>query len=61
MAELLTCPFCGNKAVLEPIEVRKGYEAVVHCNGCLASIHTITYETEEEAIINATTSWNRRM
>lgn len=60
MDGLLSCPFCGYEAVLEPIKVRKGYEAVTHCNGCLASIHTITYDTEEEAISNATISWNKR-
>jgi Lar family restriction alleviation protein len=58
--ELKSCPFCGYGAVLEPMKVRKGYEAVVHCNGCLASIHTITYDTEEDAVLNATSAWNRR-
>lgn len=58
---LKPCPFCGGEAVLETIRVRKGDEAVVHCNGgCLASIHTITYDTEQEAIDAATEAWNRR-
>jgi Lar family restriction alleviation protein len=58
--KLLPCPFCGYDVVLEGMKVRKGYEVVVHCNGCLASIHTITYDTEEEAEQNAIQAWNRR-
>lgn len=59
--DLIPCPFCGYKAVLEPIKAQKGYEAVARCNGCLASLHTITYETEEEAISGAITLWNKRV
>jgi hypothetical protein len=55
------CPFCGGSAVIEPMQVRKGFEAVVHCNrSCLASIHTITYDTEEQAIKAVTEAWNKR-
>lgn len=61
MVELKPCPFCGYQAVLESFKARKGYEAAVCCNGCLASIHTITYDTEEEAISNVAISWNKRV
>jgi len=57
---LKDCPFCGYDTVLETMQVRKGWEADAHCNGCLASIHTITYDTEQEAIDAATSDWNRR-
>jgi Lar family restriction alleviation protein len=55
------CPFCGWEAVIEPTKARKGYEAVAHCNSCLASVHTITYDTIEEAINAAIEAWNRRV
>lgn len=42
------------------MQVSKGWEADAHCNGCLASIHTITYDTEQEAIDAAISYWNRR-
>lgn len=59
--ELKPCPFCGGEAVLESFTVRKGYEAVIHCNGsCLANMPTITFETEEEANKRAVDTWNRR-
>ena len=61
MEELKPCPFCGNRdAFLESFKVRKGYEAAVQCNGCLAQMVTITYDTEEEAIESAEKAWNRR-
>ena len=59
--ELKPCPFCGGKAVLEPFRARKGYEAVIQCNGgCLALMRTITYDTEEEAVEAVKNAWNRR-
>ena len=59
--ELKPCPFCGNcDALLESFAVRKGYEAVVQCNGCLATMATITYDTEKEAIEDVEKAWNRR-
>lgn len=61
MDELERCPFCGCPAVIEPMKVRKGYEADVHCNGCLASIHTTTYDTEEEAVAEGVRAWNKRV
>jgi Lar family restriction alleviation protein len=61
MSELKKCPFCGYEAVLETMTVRKGWEADAHCNGCLASFHTITYDTEEEAIAAAMAGWNQRV
>lgn len=60
MTELKPCPFCGYSAVIEPYKVRKGYEATVHCNACLAYMMTITYDTEEEAIEAVTEAWDRR-
>lgn len=42
------------------MKVRKGWEADAHCNGCLASIHTITYDTEEQAVNAAAQAWNCR-
>jgi Lar family restriction alleviation protein len=62
MDELLPCPFCGGDAVIEPMRVRKGFETNIHCNGgCLASMHTITYDEESEAINAAIEAWNRRV
>lgn len=59
--ELKPCPFCGGKAVLEDVTVRKGFEAYVACNGgCLAVQRTITYDTLEEAKEKAIEAWNRR-
>lgn len=58
--KLLFCPFCGGKAVLEVMSVRKGFEVDIHCNGCLASVHTITYDRLTEAIDNAIAAWNTR-
>lgn len=60
MDELKRCPFCEYEAVLETMQVRKGWEADIHCNGCLASIHTITHDTEQEAIDAAKRDWNNR-
>lgn len=58
--ELKPCPCCGYEAVMETMTVRKGWEADVHCNGCLLSMHTITYDTEAEAVAHVTADWNRR-
>ena len=60
--ELLPCPFCGSENVmLEPYRSRKGYEATVFCNGgCLGQMHTITYDTQEEAIDRVIRAWNKR-
>jgi len=61
MAEnILTCPFCGGEPLMETFSVRKGYEANIHCDKCSASISTITYDTEGEAILNCLKNWNRR-
>lgn len=61
MAELLPCPFCGGKAVLEPYKARKGYEATIQCNGgCILYMTTITYDTEEEAVETVVKRWNTR-
>ncbi len=59
-SKLKSCPFCGYEAVLEGVKVRKGYETIARCNGCLAIIRTITYDTEEEAKQKAIEAWNRR-
>lgn len=59
--ELIPCPFCNWSASVVTFKVRKGYEANVHCNYCLASMATITYDTEEEARQNAIKAWNRRV
>jgi hypothetical protein len=58
--ELKRCAHCGCHAVMETMQVRKGWEADAHCNGCLVSLHTITYDTEEEAIAAAIKGWNNR-
>ena len=58
--ELKPCPFCDWSASIETFKVRKGYEANVQCDCCLASMATITYDTEEEARQNAIKAWNRR-
>lgn len=60
MAELKPCPFCGSDGLLERFSVRKGFEAFVVCTGCLVSMPTITYDTEEEAAKAAIEAWNRR-
>lgn len=61
MDNLKPCPFCGGKAVLEPYKARKGYEANIQCNGgCLLNMHTITFETIEEAVENVVEAWNCR-
>lgn len=60
MAELKACPFCGGEALIESFTVRKGFEACVVCCGCLVSMPTITFDTEEEAINRAERDWNRR-
>ena len=60
MAELKPCPFCGHEAFAEPSKVRKGYECVIQCSGCLACMLSITHDTEEEAEEAAIAAWNRR-
>lgn len=54
------CPFCGSTAFIETFKVRKGYEANVHCNKCLANMPTMTFDTEEEAYYQAVADWNTR-
>lgn len=59
--ELKPCPFCGGEAVLDHFTARKGCEATIQCNGgCILYMHTITYDTKEEAVEAVTTAWNRR-
>lgn len=58
--KLKPCPFCGFTASIETFKVRKGYEANVHCNKCLANIPTITLDSEEESYYQAVTCWNTR-
>lgn len=58
--QLKLCPFCGATASLESFAVRKGYAATAFCDSCLAQIPTITYDTEEEAKMEAIEAWNRR-
>ena len=60
MAELKPCPFCGGKALLEEFTVRKGFESCIVCSGCLVTMLTITYDTEEEAREAVIEDWNRR-
>lgn len=60
MTGLEKCPFCGNEAILEVFEVRKGWEATVACTNCLANMPTITYDTSEEAEFSAVKDWNSR-
>lgn len=60
LENLLTCPFCGSAAVLEAFPARKGFEASIHCNNCLAKMCSITYDTLSEAIESVTKSWNNR-
>jgi Lar family restriction alleviation protein len=57
---LQDCPFCGHSPVGESWKGRKGYEAVVQCNGCGANIVSTTWDTEEEAATEVTTAWNHR-
>lgn len=59
--KLLPCPFCGHEAETETTNVRKGHEADIHCNNCLAALHTITFDTKEEAAEQAIAAWNRRV
>ena len=58
--ELKPCPFCGAEATIESFAVRKGFEANIMCTGCLVNIPTITYDTEQEAILAVERNWNRR-
>ena len=55
------CPCCGNTAFIESYEVRKGYEADIHCSGCMLNYHTITFDTENDAIEDALNGWNKRI
>lgn len=58
--QLKPCPCCGNKAVLEEMQTRKGWEAVVSCTGCLLNMPTITYDELETAVLIVVKAWNRR-
>ena len=60
MSELKNCPFCGGEAHLYTLGVRKGYEVVAECRGCLVHINSITFDTDEEAIDYSTNAWNTR-
>lgn len=60
-AELKPCPFCGNEAILESFDTRKGYEATICCNSCFAAMHSITYDLKQEAIKRVTNAWNQRV
>lgn len=61
--ELLNCPFCGGKAVINTIEPHKhefakfmpdyGGGTFIECTGCTCAISA---ETEQEAI----SAWNKR-
>ena len=69
---LLPCPFCGEDVYMEKISLDEGnghgypgdYEFDVHCKNCGCRVNLgrndTIYNTEEEAIINATNAWNRR-
>lgn len=57
--KLKPCPHCGGEGMLESFRVRKGYEATIHCNNCLAIMPTITYDTEKESIEACIEAWNR--
>lgn len=59
-ATLKECPCCTYQAVIEPYKARKGFECTIHCNNCMMSLTTITYDTEEEAIDAAVRMWNTR-
>lgn len=54
------CPLCGRKVVLESFQVRKGWEASIHCE-CLLSMSTITCDTKEEAEYLAISAWNSQV
>ena len=58
--ELKPCPFCGYQPVFDVVLVRKGYEGDIQCNACPANIHTITFDSLEEAERAAIEAWNRR-
>ena len=58
--KIMNCPCCSSSAHLETMKVRKGWEANICCNDCGLNIHTITFDTEEEAINNAVEKWNKR-
>ena len=60
MKELKPCPFCGGEPLLEPYEVRKGYEASIQCNSCLGRMITITYDDKKTAVKKVIEAWNRR-
>lgn len=61
MNKLRPCPFCGYPAVFEPFKERKGYASTIRCCNCPAEITTITYDTAEEAEMEAIEAWNRRV
>ena len=58
--KLLPCPFCGGTALLEEFSVRKGFESCIVCSDCLATMPTISYDTQEEATEAVVEDWNRR-
>ena len=52
--DLLPCPFCGGRAVLE----KMGWPHHVYCTECGAKVTSIKYDFEGEA--EACEKWNRR-
>ena len=58
--KIMNCPCCSSSTHLETMKVRKGWEANICCNDCGLNIHTITFDTEEEAINIAVEKWNKR-
>ena len=73
MAELLPCPFCGNKNIGLKEEIKShemGYDSPcsstrivwAYCDycGCEGRKHTGSFVYDEEIIAAATEAWNRR-
>lgn len=59
---LHNCPCCGKKAILNVYPARKGFEANVQCSNCFLSYTPhVSYDTEEEAVLECFNGWNRRV
>lgn len=54
-----SCPLCGHEVIIETYKVRKGYEATIHCDDCLLSLTSITFDTEEDAANYVLEKWNK--